>query len=78
VLQWLARRPRTPSDRGLIGGTFLLGYGIARFLVEFAREPDAQLGYLLGGLTMGQLLSVPVALVGIWLILRTRRVASPA
>jgi phosphatidylglycerol:prolipoprotein diacylglycerol transferase len=78
VLQWLARRPRTPADRGLIGGTFLLGYGIARFLVEFAREPDAQLGYLLGGLTMGQLLSVPVALVGAWLILRTRRVASPA
>jgi phosphatidylglycerol:prolipoprotein diacylglycerol transferase len=78
VVQWLARRPRRPEERGLIGGTFLLGYGLARFVVEFAREPDAQLGYLLGGLTMGQLLSVPVALVGLWLVLRTRRVASPA
>ncbi|WP_035485283.1 prolipoprotein diacylglyceryl transferase [Geminicoccus roseus] len=78
AVQWLALRPRTPEDRGLIGGTFLFGYGLARFLVEFAREPDAQLGYLMGGLTMGQLLSLPVALVGLWLILRTRRAVRPA
>lgn len=78
IVQWIARRPRTPQSRGLIGGVFLFGYGLARFLVEFAREPDAQLGYLWGGLTMGQVLCVPMAALGLWLILRTRAVAKPA
>ena len=78
VVQLVARRRRVPADRGLIGGVFLLGYGIARFIVEFAREPDPQLGFLFDGLTMGQLLSLPVALVGFWLIWRTRRVAKTA
>ena len=46
---------------GLIIGTFLAGYGVARFLVEYVREPDAHLGTLLGIATMGQLLSLPLA-----------------
>ena len=47
----------------------MLGYGICRFMVEFIREPDVQLGYLWGGwLTMGQVLSVPLILVGIGLL----------
>jgi phosphatidylglycerol:prolipoprotein diacylglycerol transferase len=60
---------------GLIIGAFALGYGIARSIGEFFREPDAQLGYLWGGLTMGILLSLPLMLVGIafiWAALRTR------
>ena len=50
---------------GLVSGLFGLGYGLSRIAVEFLREPDAQLGYLYGGwLTMGMLLSLPLALAG--------------
>ena len=46
-------------------GVFLVGYGLFRFLVEFVRQPDAQIGYLWGGwLTMGQVLSVPLMVAG--------------
>jgi phosphatidylglycerol:prolipoprotein diacylglycerol transferase len=48
----------------------LLGYGICRFLVEFAREPDAFLGLLGLGLSMGQWLSIPMILFGIYLLRR--------
>jgi len=64
VLQWLARRPQ---PRALISGVFLAGYGLARFLAEFAREPDGFLGLLPLGLSMGQWLCVPMLLAGIWL-----------
>ena len=58
-------RKRPPRPQGTFLGAFLVLYGIFRFLIEFVREPDAQLGYLWGGwLTMGQLLSVPLILVG--------------
>jgi phosphatidylglycerol:prolipoprotein diacylglycerol transferase len=50
---------------GFTGALFLAGYGLARFIVEFFREPDAQLGYLWGGATMGQLLSLPMIAVGV-------------
>ncbi|HEY1735716.1 MAG TPA: prolipoprotein diacylglyceryl transferase [Methylovirgula sp.] len=50
---------------GLASGIFLVGYGIARIVCEFFREPDAQLGYLWAGVTMGQILSLPVIAVGI-------------
>ena len=47
-------------------GVFVMGYGIVRFLIEFVRVPDAQLGYLLGGvITMGQLLSLPLVIAGL-------------
>lgn len=49
---------------GIVGGTFVLGYAVARIACEFFREPDAQLGFLAGGVTMGQILSVPMAIVG--------------
>ncbi|MEK6245613.1 MAG: prolipoprotein diacylglyceryl transferase family protein, partial [Pseudomonadota bacterium] len=51
---------------------FLIGYGIARFAGEFAREPDAFLGLLAFGLSMGQWLSLPMVLAGIWLFARSR------
>ncbi|MBB42302.1 MAG: prolipoprotein diacylglyceryl transferase [Rhodospirillaceae bacterium] len=54
--------------RGLITGCFFAGYGISRFFVEFFREPDAHLGFLIGFLTMGQILSLPVIFGGIWFI----------
>ena len=58
---------------GTITGAFALGYGIARAFCELFREPDAQLGFLWGGLTMGMLLSLPLMLVGIALIVATNR-----
>ena len=55
-----------PRPRGTFIGVFLLFYGVARFLIEFVRQPDAHIGYLYGGwLTMGQVLSVPLIVIGI-------------
>lgn len=63
VILWLfAKKPR---PTGQISGLFLLGYGVFRFIAEFAREPDAQLGLLDLGLSMGQWLSVPMIVLGI-------------
>jgi phosphatidylglycerol:prolipoprotein diacylglycerol transferase len=53
---------------GLILGAFSLGYGLARSVCELFREPDAQLGFLWGGMTMGMLLSAPLMLAGVVLI----------
>lgn len=63
---------------GLVTGLFVAGYALSRITVEFFREPDPQLGYLLGGwLTMGMLLSLPMLGLGIWAIVRARQ-AQPA
>ena len=73
ILFWVARRPRSPESAGLIGGIFLIGYGLSRTFVELFREPDDHLGFLLGGsVTMGQILSLPMILIGLFLILRSR------
>jgi len=62
-----------------VSGAFLAGYGVARMVGELFRQPDAQLGFLFAGITMGQLLSVPMVLVGLWLMLRSKPVvATPA
>ena len=67
-----------PRPRGTFLGAFLVMYGTFRFLVEFVREPDAQLGYLWGGwLTMGQLLSVPLVLVGVGVLAYAIRMKLP-
>lgn len=58
---------------GRASGVFALGYGLSRIVAETAREPDAQLGYFAGGLTMGMILSLPLCAVGLWLLLRSRR-----
>jgi len=58
---------------GLIVGIFAVVYAIARSFCELFREPDPQLGFLWGGLTMGMLLSVPLFLFGVALIMRARR-----
>ena len=65
ALVWYSRRPR---PRYAVSGLFALLYGSFRFLVEFVREPDAQLGYLaFGWVTMGQVLSTPLILL--WAVL---------
>jgi phosphatidylglycerol:prolipoprotein diacylglycerol transferase len=58
---------------GLVTGAFFAGYGIARFVVEYVREPDEHLGTLLGIATMGQILSLPLIALGAWMIHRAIR-----
>jgi phosphatidylglycerol---prolipoprotein diacylglyceryl transferase len=58
---------------GALSGVFLIGYGVARSIAELFREPDAFLGYLAFGLTMGQWLSLPLIVVGLILLLRPQR-----
>lgn len=65
ILWWFSSKPR---PAGSVGGLFLLGYGCARFFVEFFREPDAHLGFVWLQLSMGQLLSAPMIILGGWLI----------
>ncbi|MDB5599456.1 MAG: prolipoprotein diacylglyceryl transferase [Xanthobacteraceae bacterium] len=62
---------------GTVIGVFAVGYGIARICAEFFREPDAQLGFLWGGLTMGMVLSVPLILAGIGFLVAAARRAAP-
>ncbi len=64
VLFYLARYTKALQRPGFIGGAFLAGYGVSRFLVEFVREPDEHLGLLALGMSMGQWLCVPMMLVG--------------
>ena len=66
ILWIYASRPR---PMGAVSGLFLAGYGAFRFLAEYAREPDSFLGYLAGGFTMGQLLSLPMILIGLGLMM---------
>ncbi len=73
VLFVLSRRTAILARSGLITGVFLTGYAIARITGEFFREPDAFLGLLFAGATMGQLLSLPMLAAGLWLIQRARR-----
>ena len=71
VLWWYSR---TPRPRYAVSGMFALLYGCFRFLVEFVRVPDAQLGYLaFGWLTMGQVLSLPLIALGLALLVWSRR-----
>lgn len=74
VLAVLARRPSVRSRPGLLAGIFFIGYGLSRIFAEYFREPDPQLGFLLGGhATMGQILSVPMVLFGLALVVHARR-----
>ncbi|HMA11630.1 MAG TPA: prolipoprotein diacylglyceryl transferase, partial [Steroidobacteraceae bacterium] len=62
AILWLYSRK--PRPLGAVSGVFLIGYGSLRFLAEFAREPDAFLGLLGLGLSMGQWLSLPMVVAG--------------
>ncbi|WP_065334543.1 prolipoprotein diacylglyceryl transferase [Tritonibacter mobilis] len=87
LILWMVYRRNAFHAPGRILGTFLAGYGIARFIVEFFRQPDAQfisdgnplgLAWQIGGygLTQGQALSVPMIALGLWFILRARHAAT--
>jgi phosphatidylglycerol---prolipoprotein diacylglyceryl transferase len=66
ILFLVSRRVR---QEGVVFWSFIGLYGLFRFLVEFAREPDAQIGFLAGGLSMGQLLSLPMFLGGVGMVI---------
>ena len=73
IILWLVITRGGLRRDGLITALFLIGYGIARIISEFFREPDKQLGYLFHGATMGMLLSVPLILAGLALLVRALR-----
>lgn len=75
VLVLAMRMP--PRPRGEIIGWLLACYGVFRIAVEFFREPDAQIGFIAGGVTMGQILSVPMVIAGVALIVWARHAALP-
>ena len=72
IILWLySTKPRPVRA---VSGLFLVCYGVLRFAMEFVREPDAQLGYIaFDWLTMGQLLSLPMILFGVWLLVLAYR-----
>jgi phosphatidylglycerol:prolipoprotein diacylglycerol transferase len=65
ILYVICRKPRT---LGLAAGTFLIGYGVFRSIVEFFREPDAHLGLYFSFISKGQILSIPMILIGLFMI----------
>lgn len=58
-----------------LSGIFLIGYGISRFIVEFFRQPDPQIGLIFNLFTMGQILSLPIIFFGFYLIYSTKKIA---
>ena len=75
VMLILSRHEGLRARYGWLTGAFLSGYAIARIVGEFFRQPDPFLGFLIAGATMGQLLSIPMLIAGIWLMARARPVA---
>lgn len=73
VVLWSVRK-RNPFD-GFLIGLYIFGYGLVRFIIEFFREPDPQLGFVLGFNTMGQILCTLMMLTGILIILWRRQAA---
>jgi phosphatidylglycerol---prolipoprotein diacylglyceryl transferase len=72
VMALFARKESLRARFGCLTGIFLCGYGVARIIGEFFREPDSFLGFLAFGATMGQILSVPMIIAGIILIWRAK------
>lgn len=70
LLWWQGTRPHRHT--GFISGLFLIGYGLTRFVAEYFREPDAHLGLLALGWSMGQWLCVPMLFVGLYLVVKRR------
>jgi phosphatidylglycerol:prolipoprotein diacylglycerol transferase len=76
ILMWFSSKPR---PRWAVGGLFCLGYGFLRFTAEFFREPDQHLGFqALGWVTRGQVLSLPMVVIGLVLLIVAYRKAGDA
>lgn len=78
VLLWCWKQPQIRRSPGMIFGIFTIGYALSRFMVEFVREPDPQIGLILEYFTLGQLLCLPMMLAGALLIAYGRKHRLPA
>lgn len=70
ILTYMMKMTNARDKPGLLGGAFITGYAIARLIAECFREPDDFLGFFLGAVTMGQLLSLPMLAYGLYLLFR--------
>jgi phosphatidylglycerol:prolipoprotein diacylglycerol transferase len=70
VLLWATHKAKWLNREGAVTGLFIAGYGVARVALENVRQPDRQMPDFPFGLTMGMMLSIPMILVGVWLIWR--------
>jgi phosphatidylglycerol:prolipoprotein diacylglycerol transferase len=79
VILYLLARRRPPLPRGSYFGVFMVGYAVFRITIEFVRQPDAHIGYLLGSdwITMGMVLSLPMLFVGAGMLLYAQRTRHP-
>jgi len=73
LLAWLAWHKSALQKPGMLTGVYLLGYALARALIELVRQPDVQIGFLPLGTTIGQWLSVPMLFGGVYLIWRAQK-----
>lgn len=73
ILFLLAKFTKAKDYKGCLSGVFLIGYGISRFIVEFFREPDIQIGYIMKYFTLGQLLSIPLIFIGILMVIYSKK-----
>src|SRR6185503_8635468 len=70
VLSWAVWARKWLNRRGVVMGLFIMGYGVIRVALENVREPDSYMPHFPLGLTMGMILSVPMILVGAWMVWR--------
>ena len=73
LLAWLAWHKGALQKPGMLTGVYLMGYALARVSIEFVRQPDVQIGFLPLGTTVGQWLSVPMLIGGMYLIWRAKK-----
>lgn len=73
VLNWLWTSAKVRNSPGFVSGMFVLLYGVFRIFMEQFRQPDAHMGYYFGGVTMGQMLSLPLVVLGLAVIVYSRR-----
>jgi phosphatidylglycerol---prolipoprotein diacylglyceryl transferase len=74
ILLWLIRKKKMFD--GFLIGIYIIGYGFMRFFIEFFREPDHQLGFVLGFMSMGQVLCILMMIMGVALIIWRKQVAT--
>ncbi len=76
ILFFMIRNEKIRNTPGLVSAAFLFFYGVFRFVIEFFREPDAQLGFIFDGLSMGQLLCIPVIALGIIIFIIAKKLSA--
>jgi phosphatidylglycerol:prolipoprotein diacylglycerol transferase len=74
VLFILSRNTVLRHRVGFLSGVFLVGYACSRGFIEFFREPDPHIGFLFSNFTMGQVLSIPLIVVGLYLMYYRKRI----